>query len=70
LGIDFENNDGETLAEFALAPDINGEYKLYSLTRMAPDSTTQVEIWIYRQGDTGSLFADDVCFIKEMGQLK
>lgn len=70
IGIDFQDLSGETIAEYALSPDITGEYKQYSMTRQAPDSTVQVEIWIYQEGTSGSLFADDVCLIKEKGQLK
>jgi hypothetical protein len=62
FGIDFENLMGETLAENAFAPEITGECRQYSITRQAPDSTIRVEIWIYQQGESGSLFADDICF--------
>ena len=62
FGIDFQNQQGETIAEYALAPDITGEYKPFSMTREAPNSTVQVEIWFYRSESNCTLYVDDVCF--------
>jgi len=61
-GIDFQNAQGETIAEHAMAPELTGIYRQYSISRQAPDNAVQVEIWIYRKGGNGSLFADEICF--------
>jgi PKD repeat protein len=64
FGYNFLDANGNRLEENT-TPITSVAYQLYTKTIKAPANTTTMTLWLWKAGDTGALYIDDVCIAKD-----